>query len=139
MGLTTITGTVSNLQFSSETSGSINKGSGSIHTKQVVSFRLDKKSVFIKLPDRPDIAEGETVTVAGTDKNGLFKGLAIRNDNTNVVFGYSVMQLYIIGGLFSLLGLMTLIILVGVIILPIGLYVLYEASVHGKAQSMLRT
>lgn len=138
MSLTTASGIVSNLQFSSETSGNMNKGSGNIHTKQVVSFRLDGgKSVVVKLPNRPDIAEGEKVTVAGKEKNGLFTGIAIRNDKTNVIFSPSAMPAYIMGGLMVLLGLMTLIIILGIFVLPMGAYVLYQGYQYSQAQALL--
>lgn len=137
MGLTTASGIVSNLQFSSETSGHMNKGSGNIHTKQVVSFRLDGKSVIVKLPNRPDIAEGEPVTVAGKEKNGLMTGLALRNDKTNVIFAPNAMAAYIFGGIMLALGIMTLIIILGIFIIPMAAYVLYQGYQYSQAQALL--
>lgn len=133
----TISGVVSNLQFSTETSGSMNKGSGSVHTKQTATFRLDGRSVVIKLPERPDIAEGERVTVVGEEKKGMFKALVMRNDATNVIFTLPAWQFYLFGGVMLLLGIMTLIIILGIFVIPVALFIIFQGYRYAHAVKIL--
>lgn len=138
MNLTKMTGTISNVQFGDETVGHIGQRGGNIHTKQTVNFRLDGKPVMMKLPNRPDLSDGETVSVVGTEKNGVFKALALRNASTGAVYELPVIPLYIFGVLFTLVGLPLLFILVGVVFIGVGLANLYLGTMHKKAALMVR-
>lgn len=137
LNFSTVSGVVSNLQFSTETSGHMNKGSGNVHTKQTATFRLDGRSVIIKLPERPDIAEGERVTVVGADK-GVFKALVMRNDTTNVVYTLPPWQFYLYGGIMLLLGIMTLVIILGIFLIPIALFVIFQGYRYAHAVKILQ-
>ena len=85
----TLSGAVSNLQFSSETSGQIQgshgRVSGSMHTKQVVTFRVDGKPAQIKLLGQPSLNDGDVVVLSGTEKNGTFHARAMRNETTGAI------------------------------------------------------
>ena len=86
----------------------------------------------------PDIRDGDEVTLAGSEKNGVFKALALRNDKTRAVYSIPTTIGYMMGALLVALGIMTLFILVGVVFIAGGLWTLYEAYTYTRAANMLR-
>lgn len=98
MSLTTMTGVVSGIRHAPVTEGVIGKSGGSVRTGHALAFRVDDRSVQIKLPNMPDVQDGETVTLAGRVKNGTFQALALRNDRTRAIYATPAMPGYIMGG-----------------------------------------
>ena len=107
MALATLSGVVSGIRHSTETRGTVGRNGGSVKTGQVIAFRVDDRSAQIKLAEIPDIRDGDQVTLAGREKNGV-------------------------------LGVMTLIFLVGIIFIGVGLWTLYEAYTYTQAAKMLQ-
>ena len=138
MGLTTLSGAVSGIRHSTETRGTVGRNGGSVKTGQVIAFRVGERSAQIKLADVPDIRDGDEVTLAGREKNGVFKALALRNDKTRAVYSIPTTVGYLMGALLVALGIMTLFILVGVVFIAGGLWTLYEAYTYTRAANMLR-
>lgn len=138
MGLTTLSGAVSGIRHSTETRGRVGRNGGSVQTGQVIAFRVGERSAQIKLADVPDIRDGDEVTLAGREKNGVFKALALRNDKTRAVYSIPATVGYIMGALLVAVGVMTLIFLIGVVFIAGGLWTLYEAYNYTKAANMLR-
>ncbi|MGL6340712.1 MAG: hypothetical protein ACRC80_16425 [Waterburya sp.] len=83
-----VSGTASNINYFSSTSGSVDvrrgRGSGSIKTSHSTSFRVDNRS--IAFAGRPDIGEGDRVTVVGDGSRGVVVGYLVVNDSTNVQY-----------------------------------------------------
>lgn len=138
MGLTTLSGAVSGIRHSTETRGTVGRNGGSVQTGQVIAFRVGERSAQIKLADVPDIRDGDEVTLAGREKNGVFKALALRNDKTRAVYSIPTTVGYLMGALLVVVGVMTLIFLIGVVFIAGGLWTLYEAYSYTKAANMLR-
>lgn len=138
MGLTTLSGAVSGIRHSTETRGTVGRNGGSVKTGQVLAFRVGERSAQIKLPDVPDIRDGDEVTLAGREKNGVFKALALRNDKTRAVYGIPTTVGYLMGATFIALGVMTLVFLIGIVFIGAGLWTLYEAYSYTRAANMLR-
>ncbi len=138
MGLTTLSGPVSGIRHSTETRGVVGRNGGSVKTGQVIAFRVGDRSAQIKLADVPDIRDWDEVTLAGSEKNGVFKALALRNDKTRAVYSIPTTVGYLMGALLVALGIMTLFILVGVVFIAGGLWTLYEAYTYTRAANMLR-
>jgi hypothetical protein len=136
MALTTLSGTISGIRHSTETRSHGDKGS--VKTGQVLAFRVGDRSAQIKLPDVPDVQEGDPVTLAGTEKNGVFKALALRNDKTRAVYSIPPTIGYVIGGLLVAVGIPLLMVLVGVLFIAAGGWTLYEAQNYSKAAAMLK-
>jgi len=86
----------------------------------------------------PDIRDGDVVTLAGREKNGVFKALALRNDKTRAVYSIPTTVGYLMGATLLALGVMTLVFLIGVVFIAGGLWTLYEAYNHTRAANMLR-
>ncbi len=138
MGLTTLSGAVSGIRHSTETRGTVGRNGGSVKTGQVIAFRVGERSAQIKLADVPDIRDGDEVTLAGREKNGVFKALALRNDKTRAVYSIPTTVGYLMGGMLIAVGVMTLFILIGVVFIAGGLWTLYEAYNYTQAANMLR-
>lgn len=114
------------------------RNGGSVKTGQVIAFRVGERSAQIKLADVPDIRDGDEVTLAGREKNGVFKALALRNDKTRAVYSIPTTVGYLMGATLIALGVMTLIFLIGVVFIAGGLWTLYEAYNYTQAANMLR-
>ena len=138
MGLTTLSGAVSGIRHSTETRGTVGRNGGSVKTGQVIAFRVGERSAQIKLADVPDIRDGDEVTLAGREKNGVFKALALRNDKTRAVYSTPTTVGYLMGATLLALGVMTLVFLIGVVFIAGGLWTLYEAYNYTQAANMLR-
>lgn len=138
MGLTTLSGAVSGIRYSTETRGTVGRNGGSVKTGQVVAFRVGERSAQIKLADVPDIRDGDEVTLAGREKNGVFKALALRNDKTRAVYSIPTTVGYLMAATLIALGVMTLVFLIGVVFIAGGLWTLYEAYNYTQAANMLR-
>lgn len=138
MGLTTLSGPVSGIRHSTETRGTVGRDGGSVKTAQVISFRVGERSAQIKLAEVPDLREGDEVTLAGSEKQGVFRALALRNDKTRAVYSIPTWVGYLMGATLVALGLMTLFILVGVVFIAGGAWTLYEASTYTRAVRLLR-
>lgn len=138
MALTTLSGAVSGIRHSTETRGTVGRNGGSVKTGQVIAFRVGERSVQIKLAEVPDIRDGDQVTLAGREKNGVFRALALRNDKTGAVYSIPATVGYIMGALLIAVGVMTLFLLVGVIFIAGGAWTIYEAYTYTQAASMLR-
>jgi hypothetical protein len=138
LSLATLSGAVSGIRHSTETRGTVGRNGGSVKTGQVIAFRVDDRSAQIKLAEVPDIRDGDQVTLAGREKNGVFKALALRNDKTRAVYSIPTTVGYLMGGAFIVLGVMTLIFLVGILFIGVGLWTLYEAYTYTQAAKMLQ-
>jgi hypothetical protein len=110
--LTSLSGVVSNVNHFSKTTGSVSvhrgTGSGSVRTKLSITFRVDNKTVFY--PGRPDVGDGDVVTVIGTNKGGVTSALVVRNDSTGVEYAnlWPVTIKNFWGGFLVFMGLMAL-------------------------------
>jgi len=138
MALTTLSGAVSGIRHSTETRGTVGRNGGSVKTGQVIAFRVGDRSAQIKLAEVPDIRDGDQVTLAGREKNGVFRALALRNDKTGAVYSIPATIGYIMGALLIAVGVMTLFLLVGVIFIAGGAWTISEAYTYTQAASMLR-
>jgi hypothetical protein len=137
MGMVTRTGAATGLVRSSQTEGAVGRNGGSVRTAQVLTFRLDGKVVETKLPTQPSIDEGESVTVAGREKNGVFRALALRNDATGAVYAIPSTSGFVMGGVLIVLGVPLLFIVVGVLFMGIGAWTFYQAWTYRQAAQLL--
>jgi len=139
MALATLTGPVSGIRHSTETRGTVGRNGGSVNTGQVIAFRVGERSAQIKLPDVPDLRDGDQVTLAGSEKNGVFRALALRNDQTRAVYSIPTTIGYLMGGLLCLVGVMLLVFIVGILFIGAGAWTLYEAYNYTRAANMLKS
>lgn len=137
-----ISGKVSMLQFSSETtgqfSGSGGRVSGNIHTKQVITFRVDGRPAQIKLPGQPSLTEGDSVVLAGSVKNGTFYARAMRNDSTGAIDHQPTTGLIALGAIMIALGVVLLIVLVGVLFIAFGGWNVYQGLQNRQSVALVQ-
>jgi hypothetical protein len=138
LSLTTLSGVVSGIRHASITQGNIGKNGGSVRSGHALAFRVDDRSVQIKLPEIPDVQDGETVTLAGRIKKGTFQALAMRNDRTHAVYATPAMPGYIMGGLMTAVGIPLLFVFVGIFFIGFGGYTLYQAYNYAQAAKLLQ-
>jgi hypothetical protein len=142
VALTIVSGIAGNVQQETEVYGaqsSAYTGATRVHSQKVINFRVDNKPVTLKLKATIDLAEGDDVTVVGTDKRGILRALVVRNDKTGIVYSHSPIMLIVLGGILGLVGLATISILLGFIIAPLGFYVVYKGLQTKKAIGMLKS
>lgn len=140
MALVTVSGSVANVMQDTEVYGaqsSAYTGATKVHSQKVINFRVGNKPVTMKLKAAIDIGHGDQVTVVGTEKRGIVHALVVRNDVTGVTYAHSPMMLIVLGGILTLVGLMTIAIVIGVVVTPLGLYVVYKGLQTRKAIGML--
>jgi len=137
-----ISGKVSMLQFSSETTGQIGgsggRVSGNIHTKQVITFRVDGRPAQIKLAGQPSLTEGDNVVLAGNLKNGTFHARAMRNDSTGAIDHQPSTGLIALGAVMIALGVVLLVVLVGVLFIGFGTWNVYQGLQNRKSVALVQ-
>lgn len=133
----TLSGTVSMLQFSSETtgqvSGSYGRVQGSTHTKQVATFRVDGRPAQIKLLGQPSLSNGDVVLLAGAMKNGTFHARAMRNESSGAIDHRPAVPSLVLGGLMLALGLPLSIVIIGLPFVAFGIYNIWDGLKTKKA------
>lgn len=142
MSLIKLSGTVSTLQHSTETEGTItggrNRVQGRVSSKQVITFRVGDKPVQMKLESATSVTEGDKVTLIGVEKRGTFIARAMRNETTGAIDSLPAWKSYLLGGLFTVLSLPMLYILIGIPFLIIGIYTLYQGYLTTNAVGQLK-
>ncbi|HKE62660.1 MAG TPA: hypothetical protein VKB33_09330 [Nitrospira sp.] len=137
MPASTLQGTVSHYQQTTETSGFINQGQGQISTAQVLVFRVNNKPVSFKSSGGGSIGNGDQVTVIGSDKAGTFQATCMRNDSTGAVFYALVTPQYVGGVAGLLLGIPLSFALIGIPIVLLAAYLIYWGRNNANANKML--
>ncbi len=144
MALVKVSGVVSNFRQSVEiksatsTTGFAGMGRTTMRTEKIFNFRVGNKPVTMKFPSGDiDLADGDEATVVGTESGGGLKGVLVRNEGTGV--SYSISMIYWLGWgvLVTVLGVALLAVFIGLVLLPVGLYMLYKAYQLKQAQEML--
>lgn len=138
MALSKISGAVSGLRQSSETTGHMGPKSGAVFTAQLLTLRVGGKPVEIKLPSIPSLEDGEQVTAVGREKAGTLRALALRNDATGAVYTQPTIPSYITGVLLLILGIPLSFVIVGLPFLAFGIVNLYQAYSRTQAANLLR-
>jgi hypothetical protein len=128
-----ICGIVRNIRFSTEVVGS----QDSTSTSHIAIFELDGIHVELKMSDSIILNNGDEVVVAGKDKNGLFKATAYRNITTGVCGKNSTFIYFLVGVIFTLVGIATAIFFIGLIFLAIGIYLIYTGIQTSKTYELV--
>lgn len=119
-----VTGTVSHLTTHSEVHGRVKKGQGSVTTSHKTDFRIDGRAAFFK--GAINVADGDTVTLAGETIRGEFRAKAIKNLGTGVIYSEPTTAFFVFGGLAILASIPMMLILIGFLLLPLAIWLIYE-------------
>jgi hypothetical protein len=103
--LVALSGKVSKVSPASLTDGSVRHGPRAASPVIALSFRVDDRPAYYK--GQPIVGDGDLVTVAGLEDDGVLKALAIRNRSTGVDYGGATALQYLVLGVATLAGLLT--------------------------------
>lgn len=136
MPLTTISGAVIGIRHSTSDA---RVGFEAVGTYQVLSFRVGGLSAQMRTQHLPDIQEGDLVTLSGRDKKEAFEILALRNERTGSFHSLPVTMNLLGGVCIFLLGLPLSLLGVGIPMLALGPYLIYQGIQNANAAKMLQT
>lgn len=105
---------------------------------QIATFRIDNKPVVFRTRTFPSIKEGDEVVAAGSIKNGTLHAIALRNASTGASYSPPLTMAIVLGSLLALLGLMSLGIGLGYIILPIAAFVFFRIYTVSQAAAAVK-
>lgn len=139
MALTKISGPVMN--FREETSvtsaQSYNTGHTQFRTEKLINFRVGNRPVSMKLPKGIDLTDGDEATVVGSDSSGGVKAVLVRNDATGITYGMSTWYVMMWAIILLAIGIPTMGIIIGLVLVPLGLFLLYKGVQLMKAHKMM--
>jgi|JI10StandDraft_1071094.scaffolds.fasta_scaffold57299_6 hypothetical protein len=106
---------------------------------QIAAFRVDNKPVVFRTRTFPSIKEGDEVVAAGSIKNGTLHAIALRNASTGANYSPPLTMAIVLASLLAVLGLMSLGIGLGYIILPIAAFVFFRIYTVSQAAAAVKT
>jgi hypothetical protein len=141
MALVKISGPVSNFREETQVTSAqtSNLGHTSYRTEKQINFRVGNRPVSMKLPKGIDLTDGDEATVVGSDTSGGVKAVLVRNDGTGITYGMSTWYVLAWAIVTTIAGLATIGILVGIVLTPLGLYLLYKGYQLMQANKLLVT
>ncbi len=149
MALTKISGVVSNFRENTEVksmktqhsghSNPMNTSHTKVRTETSVNFRIDNRPVSMKDSKGIEMTDGDQATVVGTESGGGLKALVIQNDTTGVVYSMGLMYLLVWAVVCIVAGLATMAVFIGLLIFPLGLFLLYKWWQLKQAHALLQT
>jgi len=139
MALVKISGPVSNFREETKVTSTqtYNTGHSQVRTEKEVNFRVANRPVTMKMQKSMELTDGDEATVVGSDTSGGIKAILIRNDTINMIYGYSTWYLMMWAIILLGAGIATVGIVIGIILIPLGLYLLYKAFQHKQAYEMM--
>ena len=141
MALVKISGPVSNFREETKVTSTqtYNSGHTQVRTEKEINFRVGNRPVTMKMPKSMELTDGDEVTVVGSDTRGGVKAILIRNDTINMIYGYSTWFIMMWAIILLVVGLATIGVFIGVLLTPLGLYMLYKGYQHMQAYKMMAT
>jgi len=136
--LVALSGKVSQVSQTKLAQGASLEGSGTAGPAPGLSFRVDDRPAYYR--GQPAVGEGDLVTVAGLEHGGVLKALAIRNRSTGVDYGGATALQYLVLGVATLAGLLTVTVGgLGLLFLAAAGWIWSRARRRAHALTMVRT
>lgn len=130
-------GKISNISSGIELFGRADRGNG-ISQTNTWTFRIDKKPVSFKTKQNLNFSEGDFITAVGGENNGTFNVTALRNDTTGQIFEPTVGVAKFLGWGLVILGIITIFIFVGFVLIPLGVFFIWASRGGAKAVEILK-
>lgn len=141
MALELVQGQVKILNRDVETHGYVSGNGGNVrghvHSFRAVTVEVDGRIVMLRDKDPIILADGDWLVAVGTRKSNGIHSSVFANRNRQTRTHAPAALMYALGGMSMLLGLMTLIFLIGFPVIGFAVYVLYRARQFTKANAML--
>jgi hypothetical protein len=141
MALIKISGPVGNFREETNVTSThtYNTGHTQVRTEKEVSFRVGNKPVTMKNIKGIELTDGDEATVVGIDTRSGVKAILIRNDTIDMIYGYSTWYLMMWAIILTVIGIATIGIIIGLVVLPVGFFMFYKAYQHMQAYKMVAT
>ena len=141
MALIKISGTVGNFREETKVTSTqtYNTGHTQVRTEKEVSFRVGNRPVTMKNIKGIELADGDEATVVGSNTNSGVKAVLIRNDTTEMIYGYATWYILMWAIILTAGGIATVGILVGYILIPLGLFMFYKGYQLMQAYKMMES
>ena len=141
MALVKISGPVGNFREETKVTSThtYNNGHTNVRTEKEISFRVGNRPVTMKNINGIELTDGDEATVVGSNSRSGIKAILIRNDTIEMIYGYSTWYLMMWAIILSAVGVFTVGMIVGLFLLPLGLYMFYKAYQHMLAYRMMAT
>tara|TARA_R110000782_G_scaffold77901_13_gene154304 strand:- start:311 stop:739 length:429 start_codon:yes stop_codon:yes gene_type:complete len=139
MALVKFSGPVSNFREETKVTSTqtSNTGYTQVKTEKEISFRVGNRPVSMKLPKGIELTDGDEATVVGSDTRGGVKAVLVRNDTIGMIYGMSTWYVMAWAIILLVVGLATLTVFVGIILAPLGLFLLYKGIQLMTAHKMM--
>lgn len=140
MALVKISGLVGNFREDTKVTSvqAYNTGRARVDTKKQVYFRVGNRPVTMKDIEGIELTDGDQATVVGQDTRGGLKAILIRNDTIDMIYGYSTAYLLMWAIILTVIGVATVGILIGFIVLPLAAFLFYKAYQHKQAHQLMQ-
>lgn len=141
MALVKISGPVGNFREETRVTSTrtYNTGHTNVRTEKEVSFRVGNRPVTMKNIKGIELADGDEATVVGSDTRSGIKAVLIRNDTTEMIYGYATWYMMMWAIILTFGGLATVGIFIGFILAPMGLYLFYKTFQLHQAYQMMES
>lgn len=141
MALIKISGPVSNFREETKVTGSqtYNTGHTRVRTEKEVNFRVDNRPVSMKNIKGIELTDGDEATVVGSNASSGVKAVLIRNDTIDMIYGYQTWYIMMWAIILTVMGVATLGMIVGFVLLPLGLFMFFKGYQLMQAYRMMAT
>ena len=144
MTLSIVQGKVANFQSETEIERAVHQGgahgSGTTNyqQKKVLNFRVGRTPINMVLGASIDLTDGDNATVAGSESGGPMDAVAVRNDETNMIyFRYGPIQLFIWAVILIVAGIPLTAAIIGWAMIPAGAWLGYKGMQVKNAIAMI--
>lgn len=139
MALVRILGPVGNFREETKVTGTrtYNTGHTQVRTEKEVDFRVGKRPVTMKNIKGIELTDGDEATVVGSDTRSGVKAILIPKDKIDMIYGYSTSHIMMWAIVLTTIGVATVGIAIGFILLPLGLFMLSKGYQHKQAYKMM--
>lgn len=127
-------GKISNLNETVQSFGR----NGNVNSIHSTSFRLNNQAASIKLETHNNFSNGDMVTAAGEMKSRGFVIHALRNETTGTWHSPNTLIPVLMSLCMILIGVITLIFIIGFVPLFYGCYTLYQVNKVEQAKKLLK-
>ena len=139
MALVKISGPVGNFREETKVTSTqtYNTGHTRLRTEKEINFRVGKRPVTMKNISGIELTDGDEATVVGSDTRSGVKAILIRNDTIDMIYGYSTWYIMMWAIILTAIGVATVGIVIGLILVPFGLFMFYKGYQHIQAYKMM--
>lgn len=135
MAIEVLMGTASHVEHGTE--HTLTSDGRSSVTGHSWTLRIDNHPTVMKFRESVSLGNGDDVTVAGEDKNGMFRAYALRNESTGVTHNGRAGFMKMSGYALVLIGVPLLFIFIGLFFVGAGIWAVWMGGKQAAANQAL--